>query len=415
MMVFIVIILCCDEFCISLPIMRKGNALRRMMCYTLYIIVAISCHGQDYTYGTRFTLSARHFVDSIPIEFEDGQIYVRAAAGGQAYRFCIDTGSSQGIVYADGRFPWVRKLGKITSHDANGTASKIDVVEYPDFRIGHLTIHGYTGSLLNSHIDHTDYDAVLGFDLVNKGLAIKIDVEHGVMVVTDDTRYFDGECGFAVKYRLPRWVPVIKVTPYSGCTDEARFDTGSRRLYVMSAESCRKFYARYADFGSQIEGWGHGSRAIGSFGAEKASDVAFLWLDELQWGGFSFCDYHTMTTQGASRIGCEIFHYGSVVMNPRRKELIFQPRDSANTCLVSNEQMDIAFIPVKGRATVGMIWEGSPHFRNGFRQGDQIISIDGQGISSFAQFLAYPFINGHLHRFTVLGTDGIIRQVESER
>lgn len=395
--------------------MRKRNALKRIWGYTLLLMVAIGGHAQEYSYGTRFTLSARHFVDSIPIEFDDNQIYVRVHAQGKTYRLCIDTGSSQGIVYTDGRFPWVRRLGKITSHDANGISHKIDVVEYADFRIGHLTIHGYTGSLLNSHIDHTGYDAVLGFDLVNKGLAIKIDAARGMMVITDDLHYFDHEVGYAVKYRLPRWVPVIPVTPYSGCTDEARFDTGSRRLYVMSADSRRRFSARYADFDSQVEGWGQGSRAIGSFGAERVSDVAFLWLDALQWGGYSFCDYHTMTTQGASRIGAEIFNYGSVVMNPRRKELIFQPKDSSTTCLVSNEQMEIAFVPVKGRPTVGLIWDGSRHYRNGLRQGDLIISIDGQGIKTFAQFMAYPFITGHRHRFTVLGTDGIIRQVESER
>ena len=396
--------------------MRDEYAIRRIVCYTLFIMIAALCHAQNYTYGTRFTLSAHNFVDSIPIEFEDNQIYVKAITrGGGTYRFCIDTGSSQGIVYADGHFPWVRKLGKITSHDANGTSHKIDVVEYPDFRIGHLTVHGYTGSLINSHVNHSGYDAVLGFDLVNKGLAIKIDAEKGVMVVTDNTRFFDGECGFAVKYRLPRWVPVISVTPYSGCSDEVRFDTGSRRLYVMSAESCRKFSARFPDFSTQIEGTGMGSRAIGSFGAERTSAVSFLWLDELQWGGFSFCDYHTMTTQGTSRIGAEILRYGSVVMNPRRKEIIFQPRDSANMCMISNEQMDIAFIPVKGKPTVGMIWEGSQHYRNGFRQGDLIIGIDGQSINTFEQFLGYPFIKDHRHRFTIMGSDGIIRQIESER
>ncbi len=396
--------------------MRDEYAIRRIVCYTLFIMIAALCHAQNYTYGTRFTLSARNFVDSIPIEFEDNQIYVKAITrGGGTYRFCIDTGSSQGIVYADGHFPWVRKLGKITSHDANGTSHKIDVVEYPDFRIGHLTIHGYTGSLINSHVNHSGYDAVLGFDLVNKGLAIKIDAEKGVMVVTDNTRFFDGECGFAVKYSHPRWVPVISVTPYSGCSDEVRFDTGSRRLYVMSAESCRKFSARFPDFSTQIEGTGMGSRAIGSFGVERTSAVSFLWLDELQWGGFSFCDYHTMTTQGTSRIGAEILRYGSVVMNPRRKEIIFQPRDSANMCMISNEQMDIAFIPVKGKPTVGMIWEGSQHYRNGFRQGDLIIGIDGQSINTFEQFLVYPFIKDHRHRFTIMGSDGIIRQIESER
>ena len=394
--------------------MKREYIIKIVSC-CLLLAMSLTSHAQAYSYSVKFTLSARNFVDTIPIFFEDDQIYITARTRGATYRFCLDTGSSQGIVYTDGTFPYTRKLGKITSHDANGIASKIDVVEYPDFRIGHLTIHGYTGSLLNSHIDHTKYDAVIGFDLFNKGLSAKIDVRQGYMILTDIPRFFDYERGHAIKYRLLRWVPNIKVTPYPDCIDEARFDTGSRRLYVMSDKSRKTFSTYWPDFDTQIEGMSYGSRAIGSFGAEGGHDVAFLWLDQLQWGDFSFYDYHTMTTQGNSRIGAEIFHYGSVVIDPKRKQLVFQPYEEDSGCMVSNEQMDIAFVPKNGRPSVGLIWEGSHQYRNGFRQGDVILSIDDKPIFSFRQFLSYPFINGKKHRFTLRGTDGMVRTIESER
>ncbi len=394
--------------------LRRCDIIKFLAC-CLMQAMGLACQAQSYSYSVKFTLSARNFVDTIPIIFEDDQIYITAHTRGATYRFCLDTGSSQGIVYTDGRFPHTRILGKITSHDANGSTSKIDVVEYPDFRIGHLTIHGYTGSLLNSHIDHTNYDAVIGFDLFNKGLSAKIDPLHGYMVLTDIPRFFDQEEGYRVRYRLLRWVPNIKVSPYHECTDEARFDTGSRRLYVMSDHSRRTFSNNIPDFETQIEGMSYGSRAIGSFGAESSREVAFLWLDRLQWGGFNFYDYHTMTTQGNSRIGAEIFHYGSVIIDPKRKELAFQPHEPRLGCLVSNEQMDIAFVPKDGRASVGLIWEGSRQYQNGFRQGDVILSIDDRPIFTFRQFLSYPFINGKKHRFTLRGTDGSLRIIESER
>lgn len=395
--------------------MKRQLNFRALCLYTFLLIIAPCCQAQNYSYGTRFTLSARNFVDSIPIEFIDNQIYIKAYTANREWRFCLDTGSSQGILYTDSKLPRHRLLGKIMSHDANGVANKVDVVEFPDFRIGHLVIHGYAGTLLNSHVAHTDYDAVLGFDLVNKGLTMKLDVAQKVMVLTDIAGFFDNEGGYAVKYRLPRWVPIIQVSPYAGCTDEVRFDTGSRRLYVMSNESRRKFTALYPDFSTQVEGTSYGRRAIGSFGTERSDEVAFLWLDGLQWGDFAFLDYHTMTTQGHSRIGAEILRYGSVIMNPKRKQLIFQPYGDNESCMVSNSQMDIAFIPDRGRPTVGMIWEGSRHYKSGFRQGDRILSIDGHGIVSFQQFLSYPFIQGHVHEFTVLGIDGIVRTIESER
>ena len=138
----------------------------------------MTAHAQSYSYNTKFTISKKNFVDSIPIEFDNDQIYLRATIRGKEYRFCLDTGSSQGIVYSSSDFPYTRKLGTITSHDANGHTSKIEVVQYPDFQIGGLVVRGYAGSYIPSSQRRTAFDAVIGFDLFNKGLTAKIDVEN---------------------------------------------------------------------------------------------------------------------------------------------------------------------------------------------------------------------------------------------
>jgi hypothetical protein len=42
---------------------------------------------------------AKNFCDTIPLEVEDGQLFLRVVMGSRTYRFCLDTGSSQGMVY----------------------------------------------------------------------------------------------------------------------------------------------------------------------------------------------------------------------------------------------------------------------------------------------------------------------------
>ena len=396
--------------------MKGSNYLWRMYWGALYILImCTTAHAQSYSYNTKFTISKKNFVDSIPIEFDNDQIYLRATIRGKEYRFCLDTGSSQGIVYSSSDFPYTRKLGTITSHDANGHTSKIEVVQYPDFQIGDLVVRGYAGSYIPSSQRRTAFDAVIGFDLFNKGLTAKIDVENSVLVLTDNYKYFDFEPGYSTKYRLVRWVPNIKVGIYHYCIDEARFDTGSRRLYEMSRKSWQTFMEQFPDFQTQVEGVGYGRRSIGTFGAEKPGEVAFLWLDAVQWDFFTFHDYHTLTTQGNSRIGAGILNYGNIIINPRRKELIFQPFDGTMSCYVSNEQTDIAFLPMNGRPMVALIWEKSEQYANGLREGDVILSIDGTPILSFQQFLNYPFVNERKHRFLVRGKDGTTRMVESVR
>ena len=394
--------------------MNPITLFKQLMCCAT-MAASLSCEAQTYRYNTKFHVLASNFVETIPIEMRDYQIFVTVHVNGRPFRMLLDTGSGQGITYTNSAFPYKRILGKIDSYDANGNMRKTDVVEFQEFRLGNIAIHGYPGTLLDSHVPHKDYDAVLGFDLFNKGLSCKIDPREGVMVLTDIPNYFEREPGFPVKYRLERWSPHIKVSPFPGCTDEARFDTGSRRLYVMSMKSEKQFSMLRADFSSQVEGRAFGHRAIGSFGVERANEVAFLWLDALEWGGFSFQDYHTMTTQGISRVGAEVFDHGAVIIRPKQKLLVFQPYSQSISCMVSNEQMSIAFVPKEGRASVGLIWEGGRHYRCGFRQGDIITGVDEQHIFSFAQFLAYPFIKGQEYRFRLQGADGRERIVVSER
>ena len=125
--------------------------------------------AQEYSYNVKFTVSKKNFVDSIPIEFHNGRIILKAYSGDREYRFLLDTGSSQGVIYENSMFNYVRKRGTITSHDANGTSHKIMTVEYPRFRIGSLVIEGYCGSLLPRQSNSDSHDAIIGFDIINKG------------------------------------------------------------------------------------------------------------------------------------------------------------------------------------------------------------------------------------------------------
>ncbi len=394
--------------------MKILRCAKRLLPCALLAIMSHPCQAQQYSYNTKFTLSLRNFCDTIPIEYDDDQIFITAKSQGKQYRLLLDTGSGQGITYTNGTFPIGRRLGQITSHDANGKSRKTDVVEFSNFTIGRLTISGYVGTMLNSHVSHNSYDAVIGFDLFNKGLSAKIDTKAGIMILTDIKDYFGNENGHALKYKLERWVPYIPVTVCTGCTDNALFDTGSRRIYVMADAKRRQFQPIHS-FSKQIEGIAFGSRAIGSFGAEKAGEVAFLHLNKLQWGTFTFSDYHTMTTQGNSRIGAGILEYGSIVINPKRKLLVLQPYDDTSGAVVANQQTNIAFVPSGGKPMVGLIWERSPHYKNGFRQGDIIINIDGRAINNMQQFLTYPFVTGQIYSFTVKRKDGSVRKVRSER
>ena len=383
-----------------------------------------------------------YFCDTIPIEIEDDQVYVRVLVGDQSYRFNIDTGSSQGMVFPNSsiiRHPSSKTLGNIVSRDANYHLDTVRVVQLPPFRLPllnntqhptpntqELEISHYVASLMPRPSFNDKYDAIIGFDLFNRGLCAKIDAQRGIMVLTNNRRAFRDEEseGYTVKYKLKWFVPYLFVSPFVRHTDEALFDLGSPQLYTMNKESYNQHLqddlSRLnknlgADIQRQTEGRAYGQLAIGGHGAEKKDEVAFLRLDRLKFGNFAFNDLRAITTQGASRIGAEILNYGSVIINPFQRQLTFLPYNNDDHVLVGNKPFQVAFVPSnssRGAVAVGLIWEKSEVYKAGMRQGDVILQIDQRPILTFRDFTQFRFVKGESHRFRMLGTDGKEKIVE---
>lgn len=381
------------------------------------LISPLMAMAQMHRYNPNFTLSEKDFCDTIPIAIDDGQLFVNVEMGGKARRFLLDTGSSQGMIYENTEMEGIVELGNMISHDANNHADTVKVVALPPFRMGNLQIGHYVATVLPRPAVLPKHDAIIGFDLFNRGLYAKIDTQKGIMVLTDRKKAFAEEekAGFGVRYKLKWFVPYLLVSPFSNHVDEALFDTGFKQLFTMNKGSFDKHVASDlshlskslgADIERQVEGRAKGQFAIGAFGAEKTDEVAFLRLDRLKCGNFSFLDVRCITTQGASKIGSPLLQYGSLIINPTKKRLTLLPYNGTDSVTIANEQMSVAFVPVNGRATVGLIWEGSEAFKAGLRQGDTILQIDDKPILTFHDFTSFRFIKGHLHHFLVRDKEG---------
>ena len=407
---------------------------------------------QLHRYNPNFGLSAENFCDTISIDVEDDLILVPVQINNKVYRFCLDTGSSQGMVYANSNIPDLVPLGNIISRDANNHVDTVQVIQLPPFTLptnsSQLTVSGYVASLMPRHSISDKYDAIIGFDLFNRGICAKIDKQRGLLILTDEKKLFRAEekAGYTLRYKLKWFVPYLYVSPFVRHTDEALFDTGAPLFYTMSRESFDSHLASdlanlHKNLGAgierQVEGRAEGHLTLGGFGLEKKDEVVFLHLDRLKWGDFAFTDLHTITTQGASKIGAKLLDFGTVIINPFRKHITFQPypnevpsfgeegsgvvarpspsgelEGGSSSVRVGNKQFSVAFVPYKGQAVVGLIWEGSPSYKAGMRQGDVILQIDQRPINSFADFQRFGFIKGERHRFRLRDQQGVEKIVE---
>ena len=391
--------------------MKKREVMKRSVACLLAVLLPVMANAQTRGYSTNFTFSQRNFADTIPIEVVDNQIFVKATAGGRVYRFCLDTGSSQGTVYASSYISGLRALGSVVSRDAAGRSDTVSVVQLPAITIGKLTITGYVASLFPSTMLRA-YDGIIGFDFFNKGLCCKIDTRNRRMVIADRRDFFDGETGYALHYKLKWFVPYVMVSPFKRHYDEALFDTGSNVLYTMNKQSFDEHAYKSRNVNSQVEARVKGKLTIGNIGAERGGEVAFLKLDRLKWDDFSFLDVSAVTTQGSSKIGAAMLRYGSVIINGFRRYIRFQPYEGGDSVKVSNKPLTTAYVPTDdGRASVGIVMPGCADYEAGLRQGDIIISIDGKAIASFAAFQRFTLVKGMTHKMRVLTQEGKVKDV----
>lgn len=371
--------------------------------------------AQMHRYDTGFGVAEQNFADTIPLEFDDDQLYVPVVISGRTYRFCLDTGSSQGMVYEGTRVPVVRHLGSVISTDANGVKDTVGVVQLADFTLGHLHISGYVASVAHKPSAHVAYDGIIGFDLFNKGIAAKIDPAHGRLVLSDRKGFLDGEPGQELKYKLARFVPYIYVSPFMRHTDLACFDTGARQLYQMNRDHFLDHQYKSKQVSAQVEGHATGYFTASTNSVEKPGEVYFLNLDRLKWNEFSFRNVRCLTTQGDSRVGAQIFNYGSVVVLPRKKRIRFQSRNGADSVNVSNKQFGVAFINRNGQPAVGLIWHKSEAYKKGMRQGDVVLSVDGRRVSTYDEFTAMKIREGQSCKLILRDARGFNKEITVTR
>ena len=390
---------------------KRKPAVALLLFITLTFMPA-TLLAQTGRYSVDFSISPTDFVDSIAIEWTGEQVLVPVSIGGQSYRFLLDTGAGQTVVYADTPLAGAPSAGTIKARDAVGRTDTVRMVRLPQMRIGNTTLTGCQATVQRRAVRRTGIDGILGFDIVNRGLSMKIDVRNRLMVLTDRRRFFDSEPANVMRYRLDYHVPYVDVSPFPQFKERTLIDTGSRQLYVVNKRSIDEATDDLSETtGFSVEGRSFGRSAIGYTGAEERSEVWFLHLPAVHMGNTTLTGMHTITTQGGSHLGAPLLSYGAMTFVPKGKRMRFQPYCGTDTCHVDNSQTEIAFIPDGNRTIVGLVWDGGEPYRCGFREGDVLQTIDGRPVRSFRQFAAWGFERGREYRFGVIGSDGTQREI----
>ena len=134
-------------------------------------------------------------------------------------------------MFTDRAFTLKNKFGFTFVNDAANVVRITGVKRIPEMHVGHVTVRNYRvvvtpgKSMANMEYDCQQIVGCIGSDFVTKCRAVKIDIEKGIMVITDRPGFFDQEEGFRFSFREDNRVPYFQLSTRADQSQWCMFDT----------------------------------------------------------------------------------------------------------------------------------------------------------------------------------------------
>lgn len=298
----------------------------RRLLIPLLLLLSLHCGAQHSLYDTKFKLSKKNFADSIEIDCPDGRVVLPVCIGGKVYRFLFDTGASQTTLFEDSPIEGLTSVGFTVSTDALNHVDTVRKVALPPMTIGSVMFTGCKAVVRKRILSRLNIDGIVGFDIICKGLNVKIDLRDSLFILTDKKKLFSKEPSCIISYQLNYHVPYVEASPFAGFTENVLFDTGSPFFYMMNKKSFDCAEQLHAEaLSSLVVQRGDGPRTLGHSGAEAVGEVVTLQLASLCIGPHVFSEVPAFTTQGNSHIGAALLQRGALVILHKPQRFYFQP------------------------------------------------------------------------------------------
>ena len=356
------------------------------------------------TATTLVSFSKRDFVDTIKIKVIDGAVVVPVEIEGRIRHFLFDTGSPLGL-WQGQKEVWMRQLlaDSLLFGDSNKNRRHKTIYQIPTMKMGNLQIENYPMIVEDAMKDYLcgSFDGVLGFNLVGKGLSIKLDTKDSLLIVTDRKKFFsEEEKGHpSAKYRTKQaYRPLVIVDTPLGFI-ETVFDTGALNgWFDLPQDYLDRWFKKSTkkrkvlnDMTIQTDTTIKASVSI--YGLSTDTLVGrLLHFPTIEIGELPVNDLYVTTAYRTMRIGSALLKHSSLIIDAPRKRFVFLPHNQQEIRVGNSEAGSISFIPSEPGDTLGVlkavVRKSSAAYEKGIRTGDYLIEAEGIPIDNLCTFTA---------------------------
>jgi len=334
---------------------------------------------KDFTMNKGGTKQKKYFT-TIPYKDVKTKVIVQCHINGRPYNFIVDTGAATTITPKLYKELNPQVINHIPVSDQSGKIDSLQIVSLNSVQLGDVTFNDIPAMVVKEAqlFDCYKVDGLLGSNMLRNSV-VQFASQTQVLTITDKPMLLNLKGKYASKMRTDKVQsnPVIKIEVLNGemqLTDNLLFDSGMASFYDLSYKGFKEVLATVNLL--TVEAKAVGSYSFGLHGLSDDEESYRLFAPELKINGYTFKNVTTITTHGStSRIGAELFKYGTVTLDYINNKFYFEP--------FVNEAKDLTekswpFIPTAkdGKIVVGLVWD--KEWEGKINQGDHIISFNGK-------------------------------------
>ncbi|GAA4273512.1 aspartyl protease family protein [Aquimarina gracilis] len=361
--------------------------MRTLIKIAPFILLLTSCGGSKLENLLKSgNIASQEFSVTIPFEYKQGLMVIKATINDKEYDFILDTGASNVLSKELHKELGLKILDSEVVYGAHGTGQELEYTKVNTINIGGVDFQNTIAAIhdLNAvtEIACMDVDGIIGANLMRQAVW-DFDFKNQKITITNAETSLDipanhKEVKFFVGYQ---GTPSIITTVNGMRVLNNRIDTGYTGSLSLSRIEFQKLrnknkLAKYVT--------GNGSASVGVYGAGKPTVFYRGLVDNMRFGNLEL-DNTVISFSGANSklIGINFLKKYRVIFNWNTQRIKLIETQPYKNTTVNTYGFGPSF--KEDKLYIKYIIEGSSAQKNGLEIGDQILAIDDADYTTITQ------------------------------
>lgn len=343
----------------------------------IFILISIQSYAQKKSmpFGT---VKQTNYCDTIPFEYIQNYIIVKAKINGNEARFMLDFGATNVISSDFKKKHKLKILGEVNSVDVSGIEKKTDVVSFENIQLGNLNFVNNIGGVRDMNavdfINCLNIDGLLGSNMFQNCI-VQIDLSKKVIIITDKKEMLSFNENI-VRNKLEidnQGRPYFTNIKVGDLILNLMYDSGSNTFFsIKDSISDDLIKESKALVLNESIGDGH----IGINGIGNKIHKKRLLLHNVQICGKEVRNVVCTNSKISKNvIGNQILEYGVLTLNFVDKNYEFNAELNSQD-YKKKKTLGFSITPKENNYIIGTVWSNSVAEKNGLKYGNKIIKIN---------------------------------------